>query len=88
MTTVDFSYKDYETTRETLIKTIEQRLTDKDKRFFLSFESGEPDWDLFPIPVLKDLPAILWKLININKLKEGNPAKHKQMIENLKRVQK
>jgi len=88
MTTVDFSYKDYETTRETLIKTIEQRLTDKDKRFFLSFESGEPDWDLFPIPVLKDLPAIQWKLININKLKEGNPAKHKQMIENLKRVLK
>ncbi|TLX72342.1 nucleotidyl transferase AbiEii/AbiGii toxin family protein [Labilibacter sediminis] len=88
MTTVEFSYEDYETTRALLIKTIGERLADEDKRFFLSFESGEPDWDLFPIPVLKDLPAIQWKLININKLKEGNLAKHKQKIENLKRILK
>jgi hypothetical protein len=83
MATVEFSYVDYETTRALLIKTIGEHLTDEDKRFFLSFENGEPDWELFPIPVLKDLPAVQWKLININKLKEGNPAKHEQMIEKL-----
>ncbi|HEC44251.1 MAG TPA: nucleotidyl transferase AbiEii/AbiGii toxin family protein [Bacteroides sp.] len=88
MTTVEFSYEDYVATRALLIKTIGESLTDEDKRFFLSFESGEPDWELFPIPVLKHLPAIQWKLININKLQEGNPAKHKQMIENLKGVLK
>ncbi len=83
MTSVDFTYEDYESTRALLINTIGERLTENDKHFLLSFESGEPNWELFPIPVLKDLPAIQWKLININKLKEGNPKKHKQMIENL-----
>lgn len=70
MTTVEFSYDDYELTRALLIKTIGERLTDNDKRFLLSFESGEPDWELFPILVLKDLPAIQWKLLNINNLKK------------------
>lgn len=86
MTAVEFSYNDYETTRALLIQTIGERLTSEDKQFLLSFEGGEPNWKLFPIPVLKDLPAIQWKLINIAKLKENNPQKHKQMVKNLKDV--
>jgi predicted nucleotidyltransferase component of viral defense system len=86
MTTVEFSYDDYETTRALLIQTIGEFLTDEDKRFLLSFESGEPVWELFPIPKLKDLPAIQWKLINIAKLKKNNPQKHEQMVKNLKDV--
>ena len=86
MTTVELSYDDYETTRALLIQTIGERLTDKDKQFFLSFESGDPNWELFPIQVLKDLPAIQWKLININKLKNGNPKKHEQMVKNLNSI--
>ena len=86
MTAVEFSYNDYETTRALLIQTIGERLTSEDKQFLLSFEGGEPNWKLFPIPVLKDLPAIQWKLINIAKLKENNPQKHEQMVKNLKNV--
>lgn len=86
MTAVEFSYNDYETTRAVLIQTIGEHLTVEDKRFLLSFEGGEPDWKLFPIPVLKDLPAIKWKLINIAKLKKNNPKKHEQMVKNLKDV--
>jgi hypothetical protein len=88
MATVEFSYEDYEVTRGTLIRSIEKRITNDDKRFFLSFESGEPEWDSFPIPVLKELPAIKWKLININKLRDTNLKKHKLMIENLKNILK
>lgn len=86
MTAVEFSYNDYETTRALLIQTIGEHLTSEDKQFLLSFEGGEPNWKLFPIPVLKDLPAIQWKLINIAKLKENNPQKHEQMVKNLKDV--
>jgi hypothetical protein len=86
MTIVGFSYDDYETTRALLIKIIGERLTNEDKQFFLSFESGEPDWELFPIPVLKYLPAIQWKLINIKKLIASNPKKHEQMINSLKMI--
>ena len=85
MTSVEFTYDDYEKTRATLIDTIQQRLTDDEKKFLLSFEMGEPDWKLFPHPVLKDLPAIKWKLLNIQKLKKDNPKKHERMMDDLKR---
>lgn len=58
MTFIEFSYENYENTREILAETIKQRLTENDKKFILSFEMGDPDWDLFPLPVLKNLPAI------------------------------
>jgi predicted nucleotidyltransferase component of viral defense system len=86
MTPVVFSYEDYEQVRATLMKTIQHKLTDDDKKFLLSFESGNPEWDLFPYPVLKDLPAIKWKLLNIQKLKNNNPKKHEQMMVDLKEL--
>lgn len=86
MTSVEFTYDDYEKTRAILIDTIQKRLTDDEKRFFLNFEMGEPDWKLFPYPILKDLPAIKWKLLNIQKLKKDNPTKHKQMVSDLKKT--
>ena len=84
MTSIPFTYEDYIYTREQLVKTIKEKLTEKDKKFLVSFEQGEPDWSLFPIPVLKVLPAVNWKLLNIEKFKKENPKKHLQMIENLK----
>ncbi len=86
MARVNFSYGDYTNTRQRLIDTISERLTDKDKKFLVSFEIGEPQWDLFPYDVLKDLPAIKWKLINIQRLKKENLEKHQQIIKNLKSV--
>ncbi len=86
MTSVDFTYEDYEETRAVLINTIGKRLTNQDKKFIISFETGSPNWELFPIPILKNLPAIQWKLININKLKKANAKKHEQMVENLRAI--
>jgi predicted nucleotidyltransferase component of viral defense system len=86
MTSIGFSYDDYESTRDTLIRTITQRLTDDDKKFLISFEKGSPIWSLFPQPVLKDLPAVKWKLKNIQKLVQLNPEKHKMMIGKLKSI--
>lgn len=84
MTSIPFTYEDYTHTRKQLLEIITKKLTEKDKKFLLSFEQGEPDWKLFPIHVLKELPAIQWKLVNIDKFKKENPKKHLQMIENLK----
>lgn len=84
MTEVEFTYDDYERTRGILIENLQKRLTDNDKKFLLSFENGEPQWNLFPHPILKDLPAVKWKLLNIQKLKNVNSPKHDQMITDLK----
>lgn len=84
MTSVEFTYNDYEETRAILVDSIQKRLSDDEKQFLVSFEMGSPDWRLFQIPVLKNLPAIKWKLQNIINLKENNLKKHERMIENLK----
>lgn len=83
MTLEPFTYDDYESTRKTLVDSIKQRLTDDDKKFLLSFETGMPKWDLLPYELIKKLPAVKWKLLNIQKLKEANPKKHERMINDL-----
>ena len=83
MTLEPFTYDDYVSTRKTLVDSIQQRLTDDDKKFLLSFEKGMPEWDLFPYALIKKLPAVKWKLLNIQKLKKANPKKHEGMINDL-----
>lgn len=78
-----FTYEDFEATREKTIHTVMSSLSEKDRTFLLSFKRGEPDWDLFPVAGLRDLPAVRWKLLNINNLKESNPRKHNELIQKL-----
>lgn len=44
---------------------IQGLLTDEDKQFLLGFKRGEPDWNLLPIPHVKYLPAVKWKMLNL-----------------------
>ena len=46
---------------------------------------GEPDWSLLPIPHLAQLPAVRWKLDNIEALK-SNSGKHADAVERLRRI--
>lgn len=84
MTQTPFSYVDFEITREQLITDINNGFTENDRRFLLSFKNAMPDWSLFPYDTLKDLPAVQWKLRNIETLKDKNPKKHAEHIKKLK----
>jgi len=59
-----------ESVREELIKIVITSMTEEDKRFILSFKSGEPQWELHPCPHLRNLPAVGWKLKNIRKMQK------------------
>ncbi|MDD3701385.1 MAG: nucleotidyl transferase AbiEii/AbiGii toxin family protein [Bacteroidales bacterium] len=83
MTEEPFSYEEYETTRNRLIRTIRQSLTDEDKRFLLRIEMGEPDWSIYNF---NEFPAVQWKLINIRQLADKDPKKYWDEIEQLKAV--
>ena len=83
MTTLPFSYEDFEATRERLVKEIHLKLTNTDKQFLISFKRGEPNWDLFPYPNLQHMPATQWKLQNIQKLMRTNPQKHTEQLKAL-----
>jgi len=81
MTNIEFGYADFVKTREELIEKINKSLSSDDKKFLLSFFDGKPDWNLFRESHAQELPAIKWKLINLNKL---DPAKKSSQIESLK----
>jgi len=83
MTVTPFTYENFEHTRTQLIYEVRKSLTNNDKKFFLSFKKGEPQWELFPMKELKDLPAVKWKLQNIQNLKAKNPEKHSALYRTL-----
>lgn len=62
--------------RERLVKDIQSRLTGAAADFLLSVHDGEPKFDLIGLPSAADLPAIRWKLMNIDRLKAQNAKKH------------
>jgi hypothetical protein len=66
-----------------LIEKVNGILTEEDKEFLISFEQGEPEWNKCCVGNLSDYPSIKWKLLNILKLKETNPEKHKSGMKKL-----
>lgn len=84
MSDVPFEYADFEATRTDLIEKINQNLTNIDREFILSFETGNPDWEKCCAGDLSSFPAIQWKLKNIQTLKETNPSKFNEGIEKLR----
>jgi predicted nucleotidyltransferase component of viral defense system len=83
MTDSSFGNNEYQIIREQLIKTINESLTLEDKEFLLTFSKGEPNWKKVDY---SKFPAIRWKLLNINKLREINPQKHREQIDLLKQI--
>jgi hypothetical protein len=75
MTKEPIRIEDLEQAREWLTKTIQNSLKLNERKFLLSFKSGDPDWQLIDWPKhIPQLPAVKWKLYNINQLRK-NPRK-------------
>jgi len=85
MAIVPFNYDDFAATRVQLVKEIHGRLTDEDRTFLIGFKQGQPDWSLFPVANLQNMPAVQWKLANIEKLRK-NRTKHAAQLDALKRA--
>jgi predicted nucleotidyltransferase component of viral defense system len=79
MTAIPFTYEDFVATRKQLVIEVNKCLTEDNKKFLLSFKKGEPQWNLIPIENLQNLPAVRWKLENIQNLISNNPKKHLEM---------
>ena len=78
-------YTDYEQSRSSIIKRVNDCLTDTDKEFLVSFEDGVPQWEKCCAGDLSHFPSVQWKLLNIGTLKRTNPNKHKEGVDKLKR---
>lgn len=71
-----FTYEDHVHTLDRLVKAIHASLDTDDRSFLESFEAGDPEWDAFPFPVLRELPAPQFKLANIRKFRAVQPKRH------------
>ncbi len=70
--------------RRKLKKELPAALTPNQRQFLLGLVAGEPDWRLMKCPHLSQLPAIRWKLQNLDKLKKSNPTKFAQQADELR----
>ncbi|PWV73324.1 nucleotidyl transferase AbiEii/AbiGii toxin family protein [Halomonas sp. A11-A] len=83
MAITDIPLPQLEEVQSRLLERLAQLFTDDDARFLLSFKQGMPDWSLFPVQGVGQLPAVMWKLANIRKMRA---EKHGQALEALDEV--
>lgn len=83
MTVKETSLQKLEETRKALIQQINNKLTDNQKQFLLSFKAMQPQWQLLDVGDVSHLPAVRWKLLNIKKM---SARKHKLAMEKLELV--
>ena len=63
-------------TRARLMADLGARVGGPVGRFLLGLHDADPDFGLIGLPQAALLPAVQWKLVNLARLKRGNPAKH------------
>lgn len=61
--------------RDQLFGEMPTALNDNQREFLLGLVRAEPDWALMECPHLQELPAIRWKLSNLEHLRNSNPTK-------------
>ena len=84
MTTIaDITVEQLETVRTQLFSKFPSSLDDAERAFLLSIKRLKPDWEILGIPGIEELPAIRWKLHNIENLSRTNPTKYKKMLKAL-----
>lgn len=69
--------------QRSLPKEILGLFTETDKSFIMGFKKGNPDWSLLSLSDAKELPAVRWKQMNLEKM---DSKKRRLAIEKLEQV--
>ena len=59
--------------RAQLRRDIVAGISESDRAFLIGFFAGEPDWLLLPYPHASQLPALTWKLRNLEIFRSKRP---------------
>ena len=86
MTVLPVTVDELGAARDILIQDIRGRLSGRTAKYLFGLADGEPDFDLIGLPDAAGLPAIRWKLQNVETLKEQDPAKHRGQAIALERL--
>ncbi|MEA5033318.1 MAG: nucleotidyl transferase AbiEii/AbiGii toxin family protein [Sphaerochaeta sp.] len=81
MTTEPIELADLLETRFELIRTVNAMMNERDKKFLVDFKEGHPDWSYFSVPHIKDLPAVKWKMHNLDQV---DASERQRMVDGLR----
>ena len=75
MSDVPFEYDEHVATFRRLVADINASLTREDRERLVAFTALEVDADVFGIPGLEKLPAVIWKRMNLETLRQRDARK-------------
>ena len=70
-------------TRERLFRELPAALDDNEREFLRTLVRARPDWSLLGIPHLEELPAIRWRLQNLEQLSRSQPERYRALADAL-----
>jgi predicted nucleotidyltransferase component of viral defense system len=70
-------------TRARLFGELPTRISDKHKAFLVGLARAAPDWSLLECKHAKDLPAIRWRIENLEKFRTANAAEFERQAKEL-----
>ncbi len=73
-------------TRIRLREELARRLTAKHKQFLISLARAQPEWRLLQCPHVSELPALRWKLNNLQTFSQRRPADFEGQASMLERL--
>ena len=76
MSFIPVSLEELLNVRKRLIRDIQSRIDKNIIRFLVDLHDGIPNFNNINKPQAMKLPAVRWKLFNLEKLKRNNPTKH------------
>ena len=72
-------------TRRRIFAEIPTRMSGNHRSFLMSLVEAQPDWSLMSCPHLAEMPALRWKLSNLERLRSSNSTKFAQQSSELKK---
>jgi len=81
MIAVNITYEALEMTRNDLVGILREELTLDERMFIVSVKQGQPRWDLLELEGIENLPAVKWKLLNIERM---DSSKHQKAVHKLR----
>jgi hypothetical protein len=82
MTIDEVSLESLLETRNEMITKLHRALTEKDKQFLLAVKRGDADWNSFILPEVQHLPAIQWKMHNLDQMQTTKRKQALKALEN------
>jgi predicted nucleotidyltransferase component of viral defense system len=86
MTTEPVKLVELLSVRDRLVAELPQTLDSNERQFLLSLVRNAPEWRLLEIAHLEQLPAVRWKLRNLEQLAKSSPKKFTEQADALNRL--